>query len=486
MWSRRDFVKIGALSAISTSALGRSVTRMRDSTDVLVIGAGLSGLNAALLLEEIGATVRILEGSDRVGGRVFTAADAEVPGHPELGASGMAGGYARLISAAKRFGVPLQDMRPRTEAPLDQLMIHLAGEPITVDAWPTHDANPFVDEKLRQMMPRSVSYAAYASKNPLPKGDLTAWRQSKYSAEDVSLSQFLSMQGWSDRQIKLGAGTNMGYGSSEFDLSVMMMFQNLRWLEYQNSVSNGAGGMAAAGGNQRIPEAMRSGLKGDLIHNARVTALRTTKQEVEATTADGTKHRARFAVCTMPFSALRLVPIDPVLPRVQAAAVAQLGYTPSIQIHFVPTKKYWEMDGYAPSMWTDRLCGRFMALRNNPEQPDEVTSLIAYTNDRAALTLDRLSPDDAVSLVTTELERMRPSLKGALRFVKYWSWTRNPLAGGTYAYWKPGQISTYATTVANPHHRIHFAGEHTAVLERGMEGAMESGERAAFEIADRL
>ena len=35
--------------------------------------------------------------------------------------------------------------------------------------------------------------------------------------------------------------------------------------------------------------------------------------------------------------------------------------------------------------------------------------------------------------------------------------------------------------IANSLGRIHFAGEHTALTNRGMEGAMESGERAALE-----
>ena len=38
--------------------------------------------------------------------------------------------------------------------------------------------------------------------------------------------------------------------------------------------------------------------------------------------------------------------------------------------------------------------------------------------------------------------------------------------------------------ISDPMHRVHFCGEHTATSNRGMEGAMESGERAAFEVLD--
>jgi monoamine oxidase len=52
--------------------------------------------------------------------------------------------------------------------------------------------------------------------------------------------------------------------------------------------------------------------------------------------------------------------------------------------------------------------------------------------------------------------------------------------------WQPGQITEFGAEVATPHGRIHFCGEHTAIANRGMEGAMESGERAAFELFEVL
>ena len=174
------------------------------------------------------------------------------------------------------------------------------------------------------------------------------------------------------------------------------------------------------------------------------------------------------------------------LEGLQAEAVQTLGYVPVYQVHFLPTEKYWEKDGLPPSMWTDRSPGRFMALKNDPARPDEVTSCLSFVNGTMARYLDRLAPEDAAALILSDLAEIRPATKGVLRVLKVHSWNRDPFAGGAYAYWKPGQITRFAQQMRAPWHRIHFAGEHTALLTRGMEGAMESGVRASFEIIDRL
>lgn len=47
------------------------------------------------------------------------------------------------------------------------------------------------------------------------------------------------------------------------------------------------------------------------------------------------------------------------------------------------------------------------------------------------------------------------------------------------------QTARFGNIGAKPHERLHFAGEHTAVLQQGMGGTMDSGERTTFEIFDR-
>ena len=62
-------------------------------------------------------------------------------------------------------------------------------------------------------------------------------------------------------------------------------------------------------------------------------------------------------------------------------------------------------------------------------------------------------------------------------------WVADPWARGSYAAFLPGQFTKYYGYAGKPEGAIHFAGEHTATANQGyLEGALESGERAAGEI----
>jgi len=366
-------------------------------------------------------------------------------------------------------------------------MYHVRGQGIQVGEWKDHPLNPFTQEKLRNSKLSSAGFRIYGD-NPLPKGDLEAWQNGKWEEYDISVYDYLKKKGVSEQAIDLAYNTNMSYGTNAFDLSMLMGYQSGNMVRTLYSKEGGFSGnpMAAEGGNQRIPEAMAEGLKSDVILEQQIKAIRSYSGGVEVTTNQGKRFRAKYCICTLPFSALRHVHVDPYLEGLQAEAVAELEYTPVTQIHFVPTREFWEDDGLPPSMWTDQSVGRLMALKNDPSKPDEITSYLAYVSGEMSKFLDRMEPAQAVQYVLNDIERMRPSAKGGLKPVKIWSWNRNVFAGGAYAYWGPGQITRFARQMRKPWGNLHFAGEHTAVINRGMEGAMESGERAAIEVMDRL
>ena len=484
---RRRFIAGGATLAGSWM-LPRAVRGAQAGggldAEVIVIGAGLAGLNAALLLEEMGTSVMVVEATSRFGGRMHTVADDIVPGYPELGANGIGGGYARLLSAARQYGVEIGPMRPRTEPREGEMLFCIQDQLISEDDWPGHALNPYRQDWARQMPPSRPPYRLYMELNPFPKSDLGAWRRPEFAEWDRSVGEVLAEAGLAEAGVELGAGLNSGYGTDHHDLSVLMMFHTISFAIHQANWPDAGG--AATGGNQRLPEAMARNLTGDVLLNSPVAAIADEGGRVRITLDDGRRLHAARAIIAMPFAALRRIALDPEPPPMQRAAIDELGYTPCTQIHYAVNQPYWEHDGMAPSMWTDALPGRFMALKNDPGNPDAVTSCLAYINGHTALRLARMDEEAAMAEVTAELVRLRPSLKAALDPVYLWKWSNNPYAGGAYAYWKPGQITAFAETIAEPHGRLHFAGEHTAQLNRGMEGAMESGERAAFEMLDYL
>ncbi len=485
---RRDMLKKSGLALAAAPfyfGLNSCVSGTKQSldADVIVIGAGLSGLNAALLLEEAGYSVKIVEATNRFGGRVHTAKESSVPGHPELGANGIGGGYARLLNAAQKYGVEIGPYRPRTEPRKGEILYAVKNQMILPEQWADHAFNPYA-EGYRKGSPSSAPWSVYSEMNPLPKLDLTAWREAKYEQWDRSTYSLLKEKGFSDEAIELGVSTNSSYGVDAKSISVLMYFQILNFIE-QQAASNGKGG-AAVGGNQRIPEAMGRAFKQEVLFESPVKHVSSEKDMATVTLENGKKLRSTRIVVTLPESALRRIKMSPTPSAIKKKAISELPYTPCTQIHYIPTRNYWEDDGMPPSMWTDTLAGRFMALKNDPENPDRVTSCVAYLNSNVAVEMDKIGQEMAVAKVTKTLEEMRPSLKGALKFVHYWTWISNPYAGGAYAYWKPGQITELAAEIAKPNGRIHFAGEHTALLARGMEGAMESGERAALEIMNLL
>ena len=91
--TRRGFLAGGGSAAILAGAAPRSAWG-RTSHDVIIIGAGLAGLQAAWTLEQAGQRVVVLEAANRIGGRLYTLDD--LPGQT---GSGRGAGGQRLMRA---------------------------------------------------------------------------------------------------------------------------------------------------------------------------------------------------------------------------------------------------------------------------------------------------------------------------------------------------------------------------------------------------
>jgi monoamine oxidase len=472
---RRTVVKaLGALPLAAAAGRAGAQTGAAPKK-VLVIGAGLAGLNAALLLQEQGLDVQVIEGRDRVGGRVLS--HRNLPGNPESGGTSLFAGYARMIDVARKYNVGLIDVSP-TVPFFNQRELFLGGAIIPEAAWPTHPRNPF-PEPLKKTMPWAYLNPVIGKNNPLKTVD--AWIDPANARYDISLHAWLTSLGVSEDIINLCWNNNPAYGTTAHDVSAMMAMFSTTFQMMQMQFSKTTFGYTAAGGNQAIPEAMAKALKKEIQFKRNVVALDTTDRGATVTCEDGTVYKADFVVCSIPFTVLRRVRMDPLVRGPQGLAINTLGAQQINLLHLAVKEPFWEDDGLKPNLFGDNLAGMVVAERKG-KTPAEISSFTIWVRGRNAAWMDTLDEKDAIAAILADFLRVRPSAKGKVEVKAYKSWGRDPYSAGDWAVWAPGQVAAFASSVGKPHGRIHFCGEHTAVSNRGMEGAMESGERVAFEV----
>jgi len=447
--------------------------------DVIVIGAGLSGLHAAATLEAVGLRVLVLEAQNRVGGRIHSM--RQPGGTAEAGGTYIGAGYARVIGAAERHGVELMDVTPILEFFREQDLA-LDGEIIRQRDWATHRANDFPTAD-KQHLPWNYHRVLTMRENPLREP--SDWLSPEHAALDVSAHDWLRGLGLSERAIELAYGLNVSFGRDAHDVSALLLLFRGAFSKAQRALAPSESlGFTAREGVQRIPEAMAAALEGGVELEHAVTGIALEKDRAVVACSNGRRFSARHVIAAVPPPVLRAIEVEPKLPAAQAEAIATLPSQPLTQVYLAPRSRFWESDGYAASLFTDTRAGMLAAARNRND-PTEVTSLTAWITGDNAAALDRLpSKADAGRAVIAAVETLRPSAKGQLELIGLHSWGADPFARGAWAYFRPGEVTRFAAVLGEPHGRLHFCGEHLATTSRGMEGAMESAEEAAAAILE--
>lgn len=462
-WTRRHFLAAGGAVA-ATSCSPPAVLPAQDA-DVIILGAGLSGLHAARMLAGEGARLIVLEARERTGGRMWTLDD--VPGRPEAGGQQVGQTYARIRATAADLGLDI--VPPPPGGSRDRAML-LGDDLFDARDWAASPHNPF-PEAFKPATPDAALFMAAARANPLT--DQYAWREA--GAEyDISAGDFLSAQGF-DAEAR--ALCNVALNANRLDTySMLNLWRTLVLYEMDRATGPSE---EIAGGSQRLPEAMAASLpEGTLRLASPVRAIAADETGVTVS-LDGETLRAPFVICSLPFPALARLALDAPLTPAHREAVATMPYTQIHQVHLALENRYWEADGLPAMMWTDTPLERVFPVR---DATGDIVALTCWINGDGIR--PGLSDADYGTLAEATLAEWRGARTRAMSVIR---WDREqPLSGGAYMHWAPGQIGRLAEPIFAPAGRLHFAGEHLSYLHTGMEGAMEAGERAGYALIEAM
>ncbi|MDJ0926028.1 MAG: NAD(P)/FAD-dependent oxidoreductase [Gammaproteobacteria bacterium] len=472
--TRRTFLG-GATGTVATLALP-GCARDMETADVVVIGAGISGLHTARLLEKAGASVVVLEGTSRVGGRIETLFD--LPGAPEIGAADIGTIYYRMLGVVEELGLEAEQWPSMTPS----YWYHFNGEGFTAKQWPEVAANT-LEGKLRNIAPSGMGQ--YFIPQPLPLPTIDAWSAEESAKLDVPYGQYLRDQGASPEALKL---IMTGWQYDELDeISALWHLRLLKWGMYgmEQAFESGAPlRYYLKGGMSRLTDAMAASLANEVRLDHWVTGIEQDDSGVTVSCRNGSKVRARYVICTVPLTILRNIAIEPALPQLLAEAVNEIPYGMGTSVLLHIASPYWEKDGQPPNFWTDLPMVETAFVNPSPIGGED--HLWVFTTGRLDASRGNLSEDEIFQATIKELARVRPATEGALEPLALRSWTRDPFTLGTYASRAPGQPHRFADVFNQPSGRLVIAGEHACVRHVGLEGAMESAELSANAVAALL
>lgn len=485
---RRSFLKgcisaTTALSALQFSAVGMNgkstepftpLERKGAPKKVIVVGAGLAGLAAAYELSQAGHDVSVLEVRLRAGGRVRTLRDPFSDGlYAEAGARLFSDSYKRLLSYAQRFDLPYAPM-PATAFPTiyhlrGKRLVQKPGEPVE---WP-YRLSP---EELQ------LGPVGLAMKYMLPTlkeiGDPSApaFKLEPFMKYDkLSFNDFLRAQGASEEAVQFLQDTSW-FGPGAETTSALHYL-----VAYMATFFLGQGFYAFLNGNDVLPSAFASKLQDRIHYGAQVEQVKHGSRGVEAVfKRAGSYHsmKADHAIIAVPFSHLRHMEVNPALPPEDASLVDDLEFAPVVRIYLQVSKRFWATDNVSGSANTD------LPIQEVAEQPlhPPATStprriLETIVQGSEALRLSELDEAERMAFAIEHMEKVHPGLRDHVEggTSKFWG-------HGAYSQFKPGQMANWLPRVARSDGPLHLAGEHTSMFAGTMEGALESGQRAAREV----
>jgi monoamine oxidase len=465
--TRRELLAVGAVGA-ATLYLGldrrASSGRRGYRGRVIVVGAGLAGLSAAWELERRGWQTVVLEARPRVGGRCHTLRGFAASQVAEAGGEYIDTTHRQMRRFAKRFGLRLDDVRHSEDR--YETAVYVEGELQPFERFAGTETGAEVERFYAE---------AWRLARDLDPADPAA---TGATHDRRTVAEFIDEVGVTGRPRQiLDREIRDDYAIEPEKLSLLFFLTETKvsW----NTPDSGVEAFRVHGGNDQIARGFSSRLEQAPHLGARVTAVRSTGRGVRVT-AGGEQFDGDQVILAAALPGLRGVRFEPALPAALAAAIRELQYGPITKTPLQYAQRFWHQGGWSGETLTDLPVSTTWEATDR--QPGRRGILMTYASGDAGLAAASLPERERVEATAAQLNRIYPGSAALLGRTASIPWSNSSLNGGAYSAFAPGQVTDFWTALRRPHGRIHLAGEHTADFCGYMEGALESGLRAARRI----
>jgi monoamine oxidase len=486
--SRRWFLQSAAAEALAVTVPAltaaapavESLQKKGAGKKVIVVGGGLAGLVAAYELNRAGHGVTILEASLRAGGRVYTLRQPFSDGlYTEAGAVYLPDSHHYTMHYVRHFNLPVVAF-PRERVQF----CHLGGK--RIDEQPGKEtAWPLPLSKEEHQLGRGGMYAKYIVPLFQESGDplATGWPSADLKKYDqMSFAELLEKRGASPAaRFLLSLGYLQFWGEGLETLSALSVLRDLavtmKSMQQQFYIK---------GGNDQLPKAFASRLSDKMHYGSPVSAIRQDAKGVRVTVRRDGEERSFDAdqvICTVPFPVIGAIAVTPELSAAKRRAIQELPYTSVTRIFLQSRTRFWSKEGKVPLNVNTDL--PIMSVYDGAfDEPGPRGLLNCYMAGTRARTAGGMSETDRLTFALESLKKIFPEMRENYEGGASYCWDQNPWSQGAYSWLKPGQMTSLLPHISAPEGRIHFAGEHTSPWPGWMQGALQSGHRAAKEVND--
>lgn len=447
-----------------------------DEKDVVVVGAGLSGLVAANKLEARGASVAIVEARSRVGGRILS--DRLDGVSVDLGAYWIGADQRRVLDLAAELGV--------ATAPTERngrVIHHFGGRRST---WTEHHP------RLRSAFARADVRAALRRLERLRR---RIPRDHPWFASDAQRLDSTTLEDFKQRHVWTRGGRNVIdlitrvlLSAEPREISLLFFLSHLQaagGLEPLLGLLLGSREWHFVGGAQRLCEQLHKRVAGESLLGDPVVSMEQDDTGVTVRT-DRRELRGRYAIVALAPALAGRIRYSPPLPAARDALSQQMPHGAGTKAVAVFERPWWREQGLSGLAMADR--GIVQLVHDASPIDGSRGVLAAFVLGQAAREINPMAAQDRRRVILAAIARLFGLNEIVPLQYRDHPWDLDPWSRGAAAgHMGPGTMTGVGAALREPVGRIHWAGTETATAWSGyMEGAVDAGERVAREVLTRI